>query len=205
MQGRTIGQSTTIDVGIGINGITRWLGDECHAGITELGLTDSAVTLLPSLAAALGGRFQNHNRLPPASTSELQKQWWALAVHQQLSHASGNNQQNVLSSHLTKTNEQANRQQENTVRNIEKKIDNRVGLEQQPAKFNEKPLGEEQKGKGSQLGELEETGKKNPASRIRDSKVDKNESFLSRIIGIDNIGGLIILNSTQKIILYESR
>jgi hypothetical protein len=224
MQGRTIGQTTTIDVGIGINHITRWLDDECYAGLFELGLNISPPTLLPILSAALGGRFQQHDRLPPASTSELQKQWWALAAHQQMSHLDGTIQHGGLDD-FSQTFEQDDSKQQalagfsNTERfDQQKKVENVNPANNRendrgkqhnrtaghPTITNSETVEAKQHRQGSQLGEREDTGEKDFDCEIQEPRVGTNESSATRIIGTDKNGGLIILNSINKIVLYES-
>ncbi len=82
MQGRSIGDTTTIDLGIGINGRSRTRAGEQHSGVESLGLPADATLLLDSLSAALGGRLERHPRLPMVPIAEQHSQWWALAAGQ---------------------------------------------------------------------------------------------------------------------------
>jgi len=201
MQGRSIGEFTTIDIGIGINGITRWLDNECHAGLSELSLPSDTPVLMRILSAALGGRFQKHRLLPPSASSELQQQWWALAAHQHLS-------KSIDQSHRTNQPSKLGdiRKTQLTGTNSEEKGEGLIEttpeeLRGATSKFS--PSSSELQ-KGSDLGEREGEAESNGDSKKIILEQRTGVENVIRIVGTDENGGLILLNSTKKFTLYES-
>jgi len=78
LRGRTFGESTTFDLGVGINGRGRIQDGERVAGFDDIGLGSDANTIFTALAACLGGRLEAHPRLPRSDVVTRSRAWWSL-------------------------------------------------------------------------------------------------------------------------------